>query len=604
MGGSGIMVTDTIVLAILNNDLIQGGDGGDDNVGGTFGAGDAAQSSVSVTNQMGPVRDVTIDNNNITVGKGGKGPGGSGADGGICIYGMGWILSSGITNFIINNNITSNNLTGNTNGLYLISIDSALISNNDIHNNTNGITYFNGPAPGLITITSNEVYNIAPTSGIGIYVAGGDITVSHNNVSNFGSGMYIVGPGTYFLDNDNIMDSSNMGMVTTGSDPWIYNSTINNSATVGIYFQDSDAKIFSSNILNSQSVNCYVTEASSPEFYNCTISTLAPWDFNVGGGAPGAISHPWLLNTTFGKMAKTGFNDDFSDLTVNWYMHVKVESTGGSPVVGATLFVNDTFGNPQPGAGQPFVTDINGRVDWLVVPEYRDRLDPLLDIYYNDYFDIAYVGNYYGYAKPTMDISKEVLIIIDSYQMNIPVRRGWNMISLPQNRSNTALSDALISIDGSYDAVRAYNASDMFDPWEQFVVAKVGGPLEPTNDLTDITNHKGLWIYMNTDDVIDSRGEIPVSFLTFIPLEKGWNFVGYPSEFERPVGYGVGDAFEGLAGILEIVWYYNASSLSTNKWEGWDDPGTFSPDNLNTIRPGGGYWMYVNQPTLWQVWWD
>lgn len=600
-GGTAVFATGTTGLTISDNDLIIGGDGGNDNAlgGGAFGAGDASFSSIYADFQMGWVSDVIIANNrDISVGRGGTGLGVDGEDGDACIYGMGLVTSSIPFNYITNNDISSGNLTGGTVGIVLMAVDFVLISDNDIHNNTNGIQYNDASFGGSVTISSNEIYNRIATSGTGIFIVGGSSTISDNNVTDFENGIRTQGAGFYTLDNDRIRDCNTFGIIAENSNPMIYNSNISNIGNVGIYFTGSTtSKIYSTTILNSGTFNCYVDGGSSPQFYNCTITTTGPWDFYMDDG-----SNPWLLNTTFGKKAKTGFNDFMSGLTVNWYMHVRVQDMGGSPVVGAQVWANDTFGDPHPPSGNPSITDANGQANWIVVPEYIDRLGGDTD--FNDYDVIAYSGPNYGNANPTMDISKDVFIVIDGYRWDIPLEKGWNMVSLPQNRTNTALTDVLNSIDGNYEAVRAYNSSDMLDPWEQYVVDKVSGPFESNNDLQDITNVKGLWIFMQTADVLEALGKIPVPSQTIISLNEGWNFVGYPSIITRPVGFGAGDAFQGLSGIIKIVWYYNASSPSTWKWEGWDDPGVYSPDTITYIRPGEGYWIYANQNSLWQVNWD
>ncbi len=599
-GGVAVFAASTTGLTISDNHLIAGGDGGNDNAlgGGALGAGDASFSSIYADSRNGWVSDVIVHHNYITVGRGGTGLGAKGEDGDACIFGMGLVLSTLTTNYIVNNNIASDNLTGGTVGIFLRAVDSVWISDNDIHNNTNGIRYEDGGVGGFVTISSNEIYNRIATAGTGIFIAGGVSIIFNNNVSDFEYGIWTQGAGIYVLDDDRIRDCNSFGVIADNSNPMVYNSNISNSGNVGMYFIGSTtSKIYSTTILDSAGANCWVSGGSMPQFFNCTITTSGPWDFYVDGN-----SHPWLLNTTFGKKPKTHFVDFSSNLTVNWFMHVRAQDMGGSPVVGAEVWVNDTWGDPHPPSGNPSITDANGQANWIVVPEYIDRNGG--DTEFNDYDVIAYLGPKYGTANPTMDISKEVFIILDCYKLDIPLKQGWNMISLPQNRSNEDLVDTLSDIDGNYRAVRAFNSSDVLDPWKQYLVDKVSGPLDPTNDLRGITNHKGLWIYLNTSDVLDARGKIPVPSTTAIQLNKGWNFVGYPSIVERPVGFGAGDAFQGLSGIIRIVWYYNASSSSGWKWEGWDDPGTHSPDTINYIRPGEGYWVYANQPSLWLVDWE
>jgi hypothetical protein len=77
-----------------------------------------------------------------------------------------------------------------------------------------------------------------------------------------------------------------------------------------------------------------------------------------------------FLNTTFNKDAVyIDIADTESRFEVQWYKHILVQEKDGTHVPGASVWVNDTFGNPQP-TTQPYTTDSDGRVKFLNLTEY------------------------------------------------------------------------------------------------------------------------------------------------------------------------------------------------------------------------------------------
>ena len=77
----------------------------------------------------------------------------------------------------------------------------------------------------------------------------------------------------------------------------------------------------------------------------------------------------------------------------------------------------------------------------------------------------------------------------------IALQVGWNLISIPLSPSSTALGDVLASIEGKYDLVYAYDASDTDDQWKKYNVA--APPF--LNDLTHMRPKYGYWIRVSQD---------------------------------------------------------------------------------------------------------
>jgi hypothetical protein len=162
----------------------------------------------------------------------------------------------------------------------------------------------------------------------------------------------------------------------------------------------------------------------------------------------------------------------------------------------------------------------------------------------------------------------------------INLEPGWNLISLPLNQTITAVNDVFQSIVSDYDAVQWFNATESMDPWKHHHISKP--PF--LNDLNDVNRTMGIWIHITNPlgTTLYVNGTAPeVGYINQITLRNGWNFVGYPSLIERIAPFN-------LPGSIDMVQWYNASS---GIWESWD-PGTYAPDNLNSMKPGQGFWIH------------
>jgi hypothetical protein len=72
----------------------------------------------------------------------------------------------------------------------------------------------------------------------------------------------------------------------------------------------------------------------------------------------------------------------------------------------------------------------------------------------------------------------------------IPLCAGWNLIGYPSGVGKS-VTEVLAGIDGQYDLVYAYDASDTGDPWEKY------DPNAPVgNDLKTMRPWLGYWIRM------------------------------------------------------------------------------------------------------------
>ena len=172
----------------------------------------------------------------------------------------------------------------------------------------------------------------------------------------------------------------------------------------------------------------------------------------------------------------------------------------------------------------------------------------------------------------------------------IHLRTGWNLISISVSPSSTVITDVLSSIEGQYDLVYAYHASDAADPWKKYNTAAPSF----LNDLTEIDETMGLWIRATEPVTLTVSGSVPSS--TDISLYTGWNLVGYPSETTRPIT----EALASIEGKYDLVYAYDAWDAE----DPWKKYNTAAPPFLNDLTemgPGWGYWIRVSEDCVWRV---
>jgi len=183
---------------------------------------------------------------------------------------------------------------------------------------------------------------------------------------------------------------------------------------------------------------------------------------------------------------------------------------------------------------------------------------------------------------------------MEEFQVNldkdVPLACGWNLVSIPVSPASTVITDVLSIIEGKYDLVYGYDASDAADPWKKFNTAAPSF----LNDLTDIDETMGLWIRATEAVTLTVSGSVPSS--TDISLYTGWNLVGYPSQTTRPID----EALASIDGKYDLVYAYDAWDAA----DPWKKYNTAAPPFLNDLTemgPGWGYWIRVSEDCTWTV---
>jgi hypothetical protein len=152
----------------------------------------------------------------------------------------------------------------------------------------------------------------------------------------------------------------------------------------------------------------------------------------------------------------------------------------------------------------------------------------------------------------------------------IPLKKDWNLISLPIQPSDTDIADVLSGINGLYTVVYAWNGTS-------YEVYPANGTL-PT--LSKMVAGRGYWIFMNEATNLMVTGTQASSS---VGLSQEWNLVGYNSTTPMSTS----EALASTGGKVTAIYAYNAD---TDQYEA-----------VQTMEPGRGYWMYATANTTWTL---
>ncbi|MCK4266115.1 MAG: hypothetical protein KAX31_02470, partial [Thermoplasmata archaeon] len=154
----------------------------------------------------------------------------------------------------------------------------------------------------------------------------------------------------------------------------------------------------------------------------------------------------------------------------------------------------------------------------------------------------------------------------------IQLHEGWNLISVPFVQVDTSISEVLRDIDGKWNYIQWYDASDPADKWKTNATFKP----QQLNDLFVINRTMAIWINITKSNVnLTVRGLYPGS--TTIPLYKGWNLVGYPSLDTETVGNSLFGTTADRVEVFDPAEPYRIKEVG--------------PEYV--MKPGEGYWVHV-----------
>jgi hypothetical protein len=156
---------------------------------------------------------------------------------------------------------------------------------------------------------------------------------------------------------------------------------------------------------------------------------------------------------------------------------------------------------------------------------------------------------------------------------------GWQLISLPWVDPGTPVEAALSALTGQYEQAATYSACEK--RWRRYSVVLPGY----ASTLSTLDRTQGVWVKLTNGVSLPLAGAEPTS--TSIRICQGWNLIGYPSLYGRPVP----EALSSIAGKYTLVYTYDGAE---DRWLVYK---TAAPEQstLTMMMPGWGYWVYATQ---------
>lgn len=501
--------------------------------------------------------------------------------------GIGVHLESSVGHLVIYNDIWSTDV-----GIRSWSGDHSRIDGNEIHDSAySGIEL---EATSVI-VENNNIYNSDFFGGIYTYMMSDDITISNNTLAD--SDIIISDSSEIRITNNNLFRSS-LGISASFFGIDIEGNTFSSDNTDTAVWSDMGSQFNMKNTSISNYQNGFGTTQVTAILTNCIITNTmtgvdaywsdlliidssivnsSSYDVQLHGDQDPPGTYITMINTYFNK-SKVNVQGSNSTLEVKWYLDVNVKDSLGNPVPDAYVKVEDningTFENT-------LFTGPDGFVAWTVT-EYIQNSSFIIN--YTPHKLVAWNDTTAGYANPYMDMSKIVNITLRNGTI-LNLSRGWNLISIPVVLSDININTILQSIDGQYNAVQWFNASDSSDKWKHYHVSKPSH----MNDLLVLNHTMGFWVHI-TDPGGTSlvlNGPKP-SVLQNITLHQGWNLVGYPSLSNKNRT----NALNNLTFDMHVdsIWTFNAG---TQKWDEIKENDYF--------EVGRGYWIHAKSDHVWEV---
>jgi len=210
---------------------------------------------------------------------------------------------------------------------------------------------------------------------------------------------------------------------------------------------------------------------------------------------------------------------------------------------------------------------------------FYDSFGQFAPEFYNNQADLGSADNVaVNLGYPTSNINAQLSQNTDT--VNLDLLSGWNLMSVAMNLDINDLPDAFTSIAGNYGDVWAFESGQ----WQ--VYNPENDPV--FNDFSTINTTRGYWINISAPDTLSLSGTHPLT--TAIPLQAGWNLIGYPSVTKKEVG----TALSSISGKYSLVQQYKASD-TTDPWKIYNPSAPSSLNDLKELEPGYGYWIYMTQ---------
>ncbi len=271
-----------------------------------------------------------------------------------------------------------------------------------------------------------------------------------------------------------------------------------------------------------------------------------------------------------------------ASLTVNVSISaVTLTISGNAGVAGAAI--NFTGGSPvtADGAGNFIITIPYG---------WTGAITPALSGYFFTPANLSFTNVQANQTAANFTANGMV------YQ-EITLNPGWNLVSFYIRPASTNIADVLLSVEGNYDLVYAWDATGAHSGSGNWM--KLDNVPASTDTLLTLNETMGFWIHMTASHVLRVGGSLPgTSSISLDNSASGWNLVGYPSSASRALPEVLSE--HGVGTNFSLIYFYNVVD-PTNPWKLFDRNGPVYVNDMSVMSNGWGYWVKVSADCTWSV---
>ncbi len=191
------------------------------------------------------------------------------------------------------------------------------------------------------------------------------------------------------------------------------------------------------------------------------------------------------------------------------------------------------------------------------------------------------LGSYQMSVTATDEPSRTTILTVGVALLRIPLKVGWNLISIPVIPDNNAIKTVLSPLIAANEVSIVWSYTGTPRAWKSFAPPSTGS-------LTTMSDGDAYWIYMKAADTLFVNGTVipPAAVPHTYPLVAGWNLVGFKPQ-PTITNMTVGDYLLSITGSYDTnsVWIYN------------NPDGLWTRANSSTlIHVGDAMWILVTTP--------